>query len=111
MKNRLSVIVLAAIGVAALAVWGCSSSNSQANPFETFVRNITAAECDNPQAARANVPLTFITPAQALEIVQGVCTGMFGTAPAPTPAPGMQGAIPGPTAVPSAAPSAVASPT
>jgi hypothetical protein len=109
MKRILGIgLVAVAFGLAAL-VNGCSTSSSAPNSFESFIRNITAAQCDNPQAALANVPVGFLTPAQALEIVQGVCTGIFGTAPAPTPAPGMQPAIPGAPSV-VATPSAAASP-
>lgn len=91
----MKTLIIAAL---ALGVVGCSAT--QSNPFETFIRNITAAQCANPQAALANIPLTFITPAQALEAVEGVCVGIFGTVAAPTPAPGMSGAFPAPTPVP-----------
>lgn len=91
-------------GLLAFALAACSST--QANPFDTFIRNITAAQCDNPQQALQNIPLGFLTQAQALEAVELVCAGMFGTAPAPTPAPGNQPAIPGPTAAPTVSTSA-----
>lgn len=96
--------LLGLFAVVILVSLAACSSTSQANPFEIFVKNLTAAQCDNPQAALANIPLGFLTQAQALQAVEAICTGMFGTAPAPTPAPGMQPAIPGPTPAPSAAP-------
>ena len=76
----------------ALGLIACSTTATP-SPFEIFLGNLTAGICDNPQAALAQVPLGMISQAQALLAVQGVCTGMFGTAAAPAPAPGNQPAI------------------
>lgn len=79
--------------------FGCSASSP--SPLETFARNLTAAQCDNQQATLANLPLTFVTPAQAATILAGACAALFGTSPAPTPAPGNGPVFAGPTPAPS----------
>ncbi len=71
------------VALLALAAVGCSQT--QAN---NALQNLTAAECDNQSAALANIPLTFITPAQAATVLAGVCVTLYGSAPAPVTAPG-----------------------
>ena len=97
MKNVILGTLCAAIALVAVA---CSSTN----PVDTFARNLTAAECDNQAAFLANVPLTFVTPAQASEILAGTCASLFGTAPAPTPAAGSTSVFSAPTPAPTATP-------
>lgn len=95
------LIVGISAATAALAIAGCSASaTAQPSPFEVFIRNVTAAQCANPSAAMANIPLVFVTQAQALQAVEGVCAGIYGTVAAPVSASGMQPAIPGPAAAP-----------
>ena len=89
-----------AVVVTAFAAIAASCSTSKPSALETFLRNLTAAECDNQQATLANLPMLGITPAQAATVLAGACAGEFGTAPAPTPAPGNQPAIPGASEAP-----------
>ena len=93
-KLLLTVAAGAIVGVA----FACSTSRTSA--LETFLRNLTAAECDNQQATLANLPMLGITPAQAATVLAGACAGEFGTAPAPTPAAGNISAIPGASEAP-----------
>jgi len=82
-----------------VAVLGCILYACSQQTIDTFLRNLTAAQCATPQsqeASIANFPLGVLTMAQAQEIVAAFCVGEFGTVSAPTPAPGMQPAIPGP---------------
>ena len=74
-----------AIGIAlcALALGGCSQT-----ALDAGFKNLTSVQCDNQQAALANIPLMFVTPAQAAQILAGICTTFYGTSPAPTTAPG-----------------------
>jgi hypothetical protein len=100
--RKLSLTLIAACAV---AFAGCS----QAQPdIDNFAHNLTAAECANQQATLANIPLTFVTPAQAATILAGACDALFGTVAAPVTAPGNQPVFP--AAAPSASPSAVATP-
>lgn len=80
--------------LAALAFAGCSTT-SQPDAFQTFLRNLTAAQCADPAAAVAQIPLGFISQAQAVQAVTAVCSGLFGTVAAPTTAPGNLPTIPG----------------
>jgi hypothetical protein len=95
---RRKTLLAAAVLAAAAIAFACSTSKPSA--LETFLRNLTAAECDNQQATLANLPMLGITPAQAATVLAGACAGEFGTAPAPTPAPGNQPAIPGASEAP-----------
>jgi len=54
-----------AIGIAlcALALGGCSQT-----ALDAGFKNLTSVQCDNQQAALANIPLMFVTPAQAAQI-------------------------------------------
>jgi len=97
LKRLLTTVVIAG----AMAIPGCSST--QPSAFATFLRNLTAAECDNQQSVIANLPIIGLTPTQAANLLAGACAGMFGTAPAPTPAAGNQPAIPGAPTTPAAA--------
>jgi hypothetical protein len=108
MKKVLSFVLVAC----AVAFMGCS----QAQPdIDNFARNLTAAECANQQATLSNLPLTFVTPAQAAVILAGACDAVFGTIAAPVTAPGNQpvfpAAAPSVSASPVASPSAAASPS
>lgn len=95
LKNR--IIIIAAL--AALLMAGCALSTVQ-----TFMRNISAADCATPASQQAfigNLPqVAFMTNAQATALMSQYCIGQFGTVAAPTPAPGMSGAFPAPTPVP-----------
>jgi hypothetical protein len=95
--RRKTLLTAAVLLVGAIA-FACSTSKPSA--LETFLRNLTAAECDNQQATLANLPMLGITPAQAATVLAGACAGEFGTAPAPTPAAGNQPAIPGASEAP-----------
>lgn len=88
-------VALSLIAVGALAIAGCSSTSST-NPFEQFLSNLSAAICATPasqQAALANIPLAFVTSAQAQQAVAAVCAGQFGTVQAPASAPGQAPAL------------------
>lgn len=91
------------IGMLALRLAGCGST-SQPNPIETFLRNVSAQNCANQSALISQIPAGFLTPAQETELVSLVCAGFFGTAPAPTPAPGNLPVFPGASIAPSPAP-------
>jgi len=92
MKLAIAIIAIS-LAVIVVALLGCTQT-----AFDTGFRNLTAAQCDNQQATLANLPLTLLTPAQAGQILGSVCATLFGTSPAPTPAPGMGPVIPGPVA-------------
>jgi len=91
--------------VAALAIWATACSQTQQN---NALQNLTAAQCDNQSATLANLPLTFITPAQAATVLAGVCSMLYGTAPAPVTAPGNTSVFA--PAAPVAAPTVAAAP-
>jgi hypothetical protein len=104
MRNRLRLIVAAALVVGVMGgMWSACSTTSQPNSLETLIRNLTAAQCDNQAATLANIPLGLLSQAQAAQLLSLACAGIFGTAPAPTPAPGNNPVIPGATAVPTPA--------
>jgi hypothetical protein len=90
---RRLIRVTGLIGITAALAFACSTTKPSA--LETFLRNLTAAECDNQPATLQNLPMLGITPAQAATVLAGACSGLFGTAPAPTPAAGNLPAIPG----------------
>lgn len=94
-------VVLSLIAVGALAFAGCSSTS----PIDVFAKNLTAAQCDNQNATLSQLPLTFVTPAQAQMILAGACSALFGTSAAPATAPGNSSVF-APSAVASPAPSA-----
>lgn len=85
----------------ALAMASCSAT--QQAQFDTGFRNLTAVQCDNQAATLANLPLGFLSTAQAGQILATVCATMFGTSPAPTPAPGNNPVFGGPTPAPTPA--------
>lgn len=67
------------------AFFACSS---QGNPTGNFFKNLTAANCQDPQAIVQNIPAGVLTPAQQLQLANLACKAFFGTVSAPTPAPG-----------------------
>lgn len=85
--KSLKFFVLAA---AALTLGACSTGN-------TFVKNVTAADCASPAAQQAFIAglpqIAFITNAQAQELMAQFCIGAFGTVSAPVSAPGMKPAL------------------
>lgn len=89
----------------AVSVAGCSLAT-----LGHFLGNVSAGDCDSVAAQQAFVgdlpQIAFMTNTQALKLMSDYCTGAYGTAPAPTPAPGMSGifATATPAAVPTPAP-------
>ena len=99
---KLAICAMAALLAGGIAFTACSTKSASSDPLAQAFRNLTADQCDNQQATLSQLPLTFVTPGQAANLLAGACAALFGTAAAPTPAPGMQPAIPGP-ATPTAA--------
>ena len=100
MKTRIMQAVAAvAFGAFAGAAFISAQACSQQD-LGNFLKNVSAAECATPasqQAAIANIPMGFLTEAQAAQVVALYCVGEFGTVAAPTPAPGMSPAAAAPT--------------
>jgi hypothetical protein len=82
MKRLYGYLALCAF---ALVFAACSSKQ---DPIKTMFANIAAADCVNPQQFVNNLPLVVGSPALVTAGLQQICTGMFGTVAAPTPAPG-----------------------
>lgn len=91
----------AAVLILGVSLGACSAKQNadfDASPIGVGLRNLTASQCANPQAAVANIPTGPLTNAQVLQIVDAFCAAGFGTVAAPATAPGMQPAIPVPAA-------------
>ena len=97
MHKIVSYAALTGFALTMAVVFGaCSASD----PFQQFARNLNAKNCDtqaDQQAFVDNFP-SLLPEAQKLQIQAAFCAGMFGSAAAPTPAPGMAPAIPAPSA-------------
>ena len=76
--------LLLVVSAAALTLTGCSAAQ-----FDTGFKNLTAAQCANQQATLQNLPLGFLTPAQAQQVLGAVCSALYGTTAAPVSATGM----------------------
>ena len=100
LKNVTVVVVI--VGMLAGGLSAVQLSNTP-NSLQTLLRNLTAAQCDNQQSSLSNMPLGILTQAQAEQLLSLACAGVFGTAPAPTPAPGNVPAIPGASSAPTPA--------
>jgi hypothetical protein len=87
------------LAFAIVAMAGCSTSM-----WQTYIHNDAAGLCDSPQTVLGAIP-SLIPTNDEMAGVNAFCTGVFGTAPAPTPALGNNPVFP------SATPSAAASPS
>lgn len=84
MRKRVKLGLLAIVFV----LGGCSQT-----ALDSGFKNLTSAQCQNPQQTVQNIPLMFLTSAQALQVVEAACTALYGTAPAPTTAPGQKSVL------------------
>ena len=96
---------LTLLAIACLVLAGCSLAT-----LGHFLGNVSAGDCDSVAAQQAFVgdlpQIAFMTNTQALKLMSDYCTGAYGTAPAPTPAPGQSGIFA--TATPAAVPTPAA---
>ena len=74
-------------------VLACLLSGCSQAALDAGFKNLTSAQCQDPQAAVQNIPLMFLTSAQALQVVEAACTALYGTSPAPTTAPGQKSVL------------------
>jgi hypothetical protein len=74
---------LLALTIGGALLFGCSQTQ-----LDHALNNLSAYQCDNQQATLANFPTFLLTESQLAGIVAAYCATTFGTAPAPTPAPG-----------------------
>ena len=87
MRNKIGSMV-GWMGLTAFALIFAAACSSKNDPIQTFFKNVAASDCTNPQQFVNNLPLVVGSPALVTAGLEQICTGLFGTVPAPTPAPG-----------------------